>query len=114
MKMHITTAALVLAAAPAFSQSAMTGVSNPDPVAITSDDATAQGVTAKPSADVSATVPASPAVEYGPYFPYKGAAVAGSSVVMHETPAEDPADAMIVTSVPELQGTLREGTLLKV
>jgi len=119
MKMHITTAALVLAAAPAFSQSAMTGVSNPDPVAITSsDDAAAQAgsqtPTAKPSADVPATVPASPAVEYGPYVPYKGAAVAGSNDVMHETPAEDPADAMIVTSVPELQGTLREGTLLKV
>jgi hypothetical protein len=116
MKMHITTAALVLAAAPAFSQSAMTGVSNPDPVAITSDDAAPQtsSQTAKPSADVPAVVPASPAVEYGPYVPYKGAAVAGSSAVMHETPAEDPADAMIVTSVPELQGTLREGTLLKV
>ena len=116
MKMHIPTAVLVLAAAPAFSQSAMTGVSNPDPVAITSDDAAAQATsqTAKPSADVPATVPASPAVEYGPYVPYKGAAVAGSSAVMHETPAEDPADAMIVTSVPELQGTLREGTLLKV
>ena len=119
MKMHITTAALVLAAAPAFSQSAMTGVSNPDPVAITSsDDAAAQAgsqtPTAKPSADVPATVPASPAVEYGPYVPYKGAAVAGSNDVMHEAPAEDPADAMIVTSVPELQGTLREGTLLKV
>jgi hypothetical protein len=119
MKMHITTAALVLAAAPAFSQSAMTGVSNPDPVAITSsDDAAAQAgsqtPTAKPSADVPATVPASPAVEYGPYVPYKGAAVAGSSMMAAEPAAEDPADAMIVTSVPELQGTLREGTLLKV
>jgi hypothetical protein len=115
MKMHITTAALVLAAAPAFSQSAMSGVSHPDPVAITSsDDATAQTSSqtiAKPSADVPAVVPASPAVEYGPYVPYKGAAVAGSSAV---TPAEDPADAMIVTSVPEREGTLREGTLLKV
>jgi hypothetical protein len=115
MKMHITTAALVLAAAPAFSQSAMTGVSHPDPVAITSsDDAAAQAVTAKPSADVPATVPASPAVEYGPYVPYQGAAVAGSGVAAHDTPAEDPADAMIVTSVPEREGTLREGTLLKV
>jgi hypothetical protein len=115
MKMHITTAALVLAAAPAFSQNAMTGVSNPDPVAITSsDDAATQGGTPKPSAALPATAPTSPAVEYGPYVPYTGAAVAGSSAVMHETPAEDPADAMIVTSVPELEGTLREGTLLKV
>src|SRR5277367_3072232 len=113
MKMHITTAALVLAAAPAFSQSAMTGVSHPDAAAITSDDAAPQTSSqiAKPSADVPATVPTSPAVEYGPYVPYKGAPVAGASAV---TPAEDPADAMIVTSVPEREGTLREGTLLKV
>jgi hypothetical protein len=115
MKMHITTAALVLAAAPAFSQSAMTGVSHPDAAVITSsDDAAAQTSSqaiAKPSADVPAVVPASPAVEYGPYVPYKGAAVAGSSAV---TSAEDPADAMIVTSVPEREGTLREGTLLKI
>jgi hypothetical protein len=118
MKMHITTAALVLAAAPAFSQSAMTGVSNPDPVAITSsDDAAAQAgsqtPTAKPSADVPATVPASPAVEYGPYVPYKGATVAGASMMTAQPAADDP-DAMIVTSVPEREGTLREGTLLKV
>jgi hypothetical protein len=114
MKMHITTAALVLVAVPAFSQSAMTGVSHPDAAVITSnDDSAAQAVTAKPSADVPAAVPASPAVEYGPYVPYKGAAVAGSGFATHETPADDP-DAMIVTSVPEREGTLREGTLLKV
>ncbi|MBB5330786.1 hypothetical protein [Tunturiibacter gelidoferens] len=114
MKMHITTAALVLAAAPAFSQNAMTGVSNPDPVAITSSDDTAtQGVTAKPSAALPATAPTSPAVEYGPYVPYKGATVAATSMMPAEPAADDP-DAMIVTSVPELQGTLREGTLLKV
>jgi hypothetical protein len=121
MKMHITTAALVLAAAPAFSQSAITGVSHPDAAVITStEDMTPQTPAAKPSADVpmatpsspsSSVAPASPAVEYGPYVPYKGATVAGASAV---TTAEDPADAMIVTSVPELQGTLREGTLLKV
>jgi hypothetical protein len=113
MKMHITTAALVLAAAPAFSQSAMTGVSHPDAAVITSnDDAAAQAI-AKPSADVPAVVPASPAAEYGPYVPYKGATVAGASMMAAEPAADDP-DAMIVTSVPELQGTLREGTLLKV
>jgi hypothetical protein len=113
MKMHITTAALVLAAAPAFSQSAMTGVSHPDSAVISStDDATPQTPAAKPSADVPAVVPSSPAVEYGPYVPYKGAAVAGSGFVAHETLADDP-DAMIVTSVAERAGTLREGTLLK-
>jgi hypothetical protein len=122
MKMHITTAALVLAAAPAFSQSAITGVSHPDAAVITStEDMTPETPAAKPSADVPMATPSSPsstsaapAVEYGPYVPYNGATVAGSSALMHETPAEDPADAMIVTSVPELQGTLREGTLLKV
>jgi hypothetical protein len=124
MKMHITTAALVLAAAPAFSQSAMTGVSHPDAAAITStEDMTPQTPAAKPSADVpmatpsspssTSVAPASPAVEYGPYVPYKGATVAGASMMTAEPAADDP-DAMIVTSVPELQGTLREGTLLKV
>jgi hypothetical protein len=114
MKMHITTAVLVLAAAPAFSQSAMTGVSHPDAAAITSnEDAAGQPVAVKPSADVTAVPPSSPAVEYGPYVPYKGAAVAGTDTMTAEPSADDP-DAMIVTSVPEREGTLREGTLLKV
>jgi hypothetical protein len=114
MKMHITTAALVLAAAPAFSQSAMTGVSHPDSAVISStDDATPQTPIAKPSADVPAVAPSSPAVEYGPYVPYKGATVAGTSMITAEPSADDP-DAMIVTSVPERDGTLREGTLLRV
>jgi hypothetical protein len=124
MRMHITTAALVLAAAPAFSQSATTGVSHPDAAVITStEDMTPQTPAAKPSADVpmatpsspssTSIAPASPAVEYGPYVPYKGAAVAGASMMNAEPAADDP-DAMIVTSVPEREGTLREGTLLKV
>ncbi|MBB5345330.1 hypothetical protein [Tunturibacter empetritectus] len=111
MKMHITTAALVLAAVPAFSQSAMTGVSHPDSAVISSTDDAVQP-TAKPSADVPAVVPASPAVTYGPYVPYGGSAVAGSSMMSAEPSADDP-DAMVVTSVPERNGTLREGTLLK-
>ncbi|WP_353068962.1 hypothetical protein RBB75_18695 [Tunturibacter empetritectus] len=117
MKMHITTAALVLAAAPAFSQSAMTGVSHPDSAAISStDDATQQTPIAKPSADVPVVAPSSPAAQYGPYVPYQGATAAGSSLMMAEPSADDPndPDAMIVTSVPERTGTLREGTLLKV
>jgi hypothetical protein len=115
MKMHITTAALVLAAAPAFSQSAqssMMGVSRPDSAVISTTDEATQP-TPKPSADVPAVAPSSPAVQYGPYVPYQGAAVAGSSMVTAEPSADDP-DAMIVTSVPERDGTLREGTLLKV
>ena len=115
MKMHITTAALVLAAAPAFSQSVMTGVSHPDSAVISSTDDTMQQPIAKPSADVPAVAPAPPATAYGPYVPYQGATVAGSNMMAAEASADDTndPDAMIVTSVPERSGTLREGTLLK-
>src|SRR5580698_4371485 len=121
MKAHITTAALVLAAAPVFAQT--TGVSNPEPVVIstTDDGAGASGLTprsaqAKPSAAIPtgapAPAPVAPAstVVYGSYVPYKGAAVAGATA--NVASADDP-DAMIVTSVPEREGELREGTLLQ-
>jgi hypothetical protein len=115
MKLHLTSVAFVLAAVPAFSQSAATGVSNPDPAVISStDDAapvTPRPLTAKPSATVS--TPSTETV-YGPYVPYKGAttAAAGTGFVS-SAPPENPLDAMIVTSVPERQGELREGTLLR-
>jgi hypothetical protein len=114
MTHRITTAALFLAAAPVFAQSAGTGVSHPDPAVITADDPmpTPRPTTAKPSAATTAA-PATTEV-YGPYVPYTGPKVAGSAVVVsHVTPVEDPADAMIVTTVPERAGELREGTLLK-
>jgi hypothetical protein len=82
MTLRITTAALVLATAPVFAQSSMSGVSHPDPAVITSDDAVPA---AKPSSHLNS----------------------------HVTPVEDPRDAMIVTSLPEREGELREGTLLK-
>src|SRR5580698_5407243 len=116
MKLHITTAALVFAAVPAFSQSPNMGVSHPDPAVISStDDAapvTPRPLTPKPSATVS--TPSSTETVYGPYVPYKGAttAVAGTGFVS-SAPLENPLDAMIVTSVPERQGELREGTLLR-
>jgi hypothetical protein len=116
MKLHITTAALVLTAVPAFSQSPNMGVSNPDPAVITSSDdaapVTPRPLTPKPSATVS--TPSSTETVYGPYVPYKGAttAAAGAGLVSNEPPA-NPLDAMIVTSVPERQGELREGTLLR-
>ena len=116
MKIQITTAALVLAAVPAFSQSPAMGVSNPDPAVISStDDAapvTPRPLTTKPSAAVS--TPSSTDTVYGPYVPYKGAttAAAGTSFVS-TAPPENPLDAMIVTSVPERDGELREGTLLR-
>ncbi len=114
MTLRITTAALVLAAAPVFAQSAGTGVSHPDPAVITADDPlpTPRPLAAKPSAAVPATTEV-----YGPYVPYTGPKVPNSSsssvVASQPVPAEDPADAMIVTSVPERKGELREGTLLK-
>jgi hypothetical protein len=119
MKAHITTAALVLAALPAFAQTS--GVSHPDSSVISStdDSTTSQTVprplAAKPSAAVATPAPSSAStsaqtVEYGPYVPYKGAAVSGSNVA--SSAADDP-DAMIITSVPEREGELREGTLLQ-
>ena len=120
MKIQITTAAFVLAAVPAFAQSAqpaMTGVSNPEAATIsTTDDSAATPVLTprtKPSAAIPAAAPsgsASPAgsaVVYGPYVPYTGAGASANFA-----PANDE-DAMIVTSVPEREGELREGTLLK-
>ena len=50
---------------------------------------------------------------YGPYVPYTGPKVAGAPVATHVEPVENPEDAMIVVSVPERSGELREGTLLK-
>ena len=108
MTLRFTTAALVLATAPLFAQT--TGVSRPDPTVITSDD-TATTPTVKPSAAVPAKAPASEV--YGPYVPYTGPAGASSHFANHAVPMEDPRDAMIVVDVPEREGELREGTLLK-
>jgi hypothetical protein len=117
MTLRITTAAFVLAAAPVFAQSAATGVSHPDPAVITADDPmpAPRPLTAKPSAAVPATTAAPATTEvYGPYVPYTGPKVPSSSLVTSQpVPVENPEDAMIVTSVPERAGELREGTLLK-
>jgi hypothetical protein len=115
MKIQITTAALVLAAVPTFAQSGMSGVSNPEPATIstTGDNAATPVLTprVKPNAGTPAVAPASAGtVVYGPYVPYGGAAATGASA--HVMAADDP-DAMVVTSVPEREGELREGTLLK-
>jgi hypothetical protein len=112
MKIQITTAALVLAAVPAFSQNPNMGVSRPDPAVISSTDDAAP-VTPKPSAAVS-TPSSTDATVYGPYVPYKGAGstTAATGFVSNDPPAND-LDAMIVTSVPERAGELREGTLLR-
>ena len=112
MNFRVTTVALVFAAAPLFAQTS--GVSRPDPAVITSDDA-AKPLVAKPSAAVPAASPATtaPATEvYGPYVPYAGPKEAGA-LATHAAPVEDPRDAMIVVSVPEREGELHAGTLLK-
>jgi hypothetical protein len=115
MKIQITTAALVLAAVPTFAQKTMTGVSNPEPATIstTNDNATTPVLTprTKPSAGTPAVAPgaAPETVVYGPYVPYGGTASTGASARV----VEDDLDSQIVTSVPEREGELREGTLLK-
>lgn len=123
MNRHITTAALVLASLPVAAQTTRTGVSNPDqaPIVTTDDNAQAPANTdtgrrpltaAKPSAATPATTAPAPATAtdqaYGPYVPYKGA-TASTAVA-----ATNDVDGQIVTSVPEVDGELREGTLLNV
>jgi hypothetical protein len=116
MTLRITTAALVLAAAPVFAQTS--GVSRPDSAPITSDDVaqapkpSTPELKPRPSAAIPAAAPATTEV-YGPYVPYTGPKVAGAPVATHAAPVENPEDAMIVVSVPERSGELREGTLLK-
>ena len=122
MKVQIATAALVLAAVPGIAQN--TGVSNPEPVPITttsddnvttsapaSDAAGRRPLAAKPQAGKPAAPSAPTGEVYGSYVPYKGATTA--SIVKHDEPVGD-VDAQIVTSVPEREGELGEGTLLRV
>jgi hypothetical protein len=126
MTLRITTAALVLAAAPVFAAplfAQTSGVSHPDSAPITSDDvaptakpSTPEATPAlkpRPSAAIPATAAPATTDAYGPYVPYTGPKVASAPVVTHVVPVENPEDAMIVTSVPERSGELREGTLLK-
>ena len=131
MKTRISRAAFfVFATLPMVAQqSARTGVSSPEPVAIdanpqdagqTSQDSAAGEssrrpmTAAKPSAgktDASSEV-------YGAYVPYKGPAAPGAAPAT--TPQAVPVatkedvDALIVTSVPEHEGEIAEGTLLRV
>src|SRR5580704_2658590 len=115
MKILIATAALVLGSVPAFAQA--TGVSNPEPVVITADDTATQTpaadtgrrpLTAKPQAGTPVAAPAATGEVYGPFIPYKGATATNS--VATEVYPEGDVDGQIVTSVPEREGELREGT----
>ncbi|HEX3373564.1 MAG TPA: hypothetical protein VHS13_05100 [Edaphobacter sp.] len=117
MTLRITTAAFVLATAPLFAQTS--GVSHPDSSPITSDDvapatsASTPVLKPRPSAAIPATPAPATTEVYGSYVPYTGSKMAGAAVATHVAPVENPEDAMIVTSVPERAGELREGTLLK-
>jgi len=125
MKVQLTAAAFVIATLPALGYSQMTGVSHPDETDIsTSEQAqptpvlTPRTPAAKPAAGTPA---AAPAVTYGPYVPYTGPKVAGTTAAPtaadYETADEalpdGSADGKIVTSVPDVPGQLREGTLLQ-
>jgi hypothetical protein len=119
MKMHLRTAALVLAAAPVFAQT--TGVSNPDSAVISATDdaapvaapAVRRPLTEKPSAAVNSPAGDSAGTVYGPYVPYTGAKPAAGVDVASVDAASGDVDSQIITSVPEREGELREGTLLK-
>lgn len=103
-------AALVFASVPVYAQ--MSGVSHPDSTVITSDENTP--APAKPSAAITSATPTpAPAADtYGPYVPYTGPTVPGASVAASDLPTGD-VDGQIVESVPEIDGQLREGTLLR-
>ena len=136
MKLPITTAALVLFALPALAQDALTGVSTPPAATITTtgDDSPASPALKPrvPAAKPSAAVPASTdQTVYGAYVPYAGASTPATTQtnaaafnpdanIVTETVPDNAQvansateDAGIVTSVPERDGEIREGTLLK-
>jgi hypothetical protein len=114
----IPAAALVVATLPLAAQTGRTGVSNPEPVTIDADNGDAAASPAKTEtarhpltqAKPSAAKPETAGETYGPYVPYQNAAAAQT---VAPAPAED-VDAQIVTSVPERQGEINEGTLLRV
>ncbi len=125
MKVQIAAAALVFGSVA--TQAQMTGVSHPDPAVVTANDDSAstpapastgdatarRPLSAKPSAGAPATSAAPTGEVYGSFVPYTGpllrTPVASDATAVVENP-----DEQIVTSVPEREGELREGTLLRV
>lgn len=123
MKISITTVALALATLPVAAQTNRTGVSNPDNSAITSNDDTAVAP-AQPATETgrrplsaekpSAATPSAQTKEvYGAYVPYVAPGSKAQPTAVAVAKPIDP-DAEIVTSVPEGENELREGTLLHV
>jgi hypothetical protein len=136
MKLKFATAAFVIAATPAFFHStamAQTrGVSQPDSSPITESTDEAPQRAAKPSPATPAPSKTPSSEVYGPYVPYQGPKSAGAPtrtplsksaydpdaniVTSVERQPEDKTDydKGVVTSVPEREGEIREGTLVKV
>ncbi len=117
MKTPMTAAAaLALATLPLMAQSPRTGVSNPDPVTIdasSEDTQTTRPASAPAPAKPSAAKPATEEA-YDAYVPYKGPAAPGAAPVTGPKAVVPDIDAQIVTSVPEQEGEISEGTLLRV
>ena len=125
MKVQLTAAAFVIATLPTLGYSQMTGVSHPDETDIsTSEQAQPAPVLiprTQPAKPAAGTPAAAPAVTYGPYVPYTGPKVAGATAAptaqdyeaADEALPDGSADGKIITSVPDVPGQLREGTLLQ-
>ncbi len=133
MKLRIATTFFAIAAVPVFLQNAasaqMTGVSKPDQAPI---NATPEEVPAPAKAKPAAGIPMAPSTTtapevYGPYVPYHAPGTAAATASLSKTAfdpdasivgsaqTDDPQHwtAGIVTSVPEREGEIHEGTLLK-
>jgi hypothetical protein len=119
MKIRMIPAAIFVAATlPLAAQSGRTGVSNPEPVNIEADNGEAAAQPAKTESERHSLTQAKPSAAktettpdvYGPYVPYKGS----SSVANATSAPQENVDAQIVTSVPEREGEVNEGTLLRV
>lgn len=120
MKIRLFPATVFVAAAlPLAAQSSRTGVSHPDPVTIDADNtdaaSAAQSGTDTARHPLTQAKPSAAKQEkteqvYGPYVPYTGPDTAKTAPA---APAKN-VDAQIVTSVPEREGEINEGTLLRV
>jgi hypothetical protein len=121
---RISAVAVVAVALPLAAQNTRTGVSNPEPVSIDADNgdaatppATSTGEAArgpvrqeKPSA-----AKPEPATEvYAPFVPDKAAVKNPEAAQDDLARHQEDVDGQIVTSVPEREGEIREGTLLRV
>jgi hypothetical protein len=115
----IPVAAVVFASLPLTAQTARTGVSNPEPVTIDADnqdastaaksDTTRRPLTQEKPSAAKTDVPSKDEA-YGSYVPYTNPAADKI-----ETPAiSKDVDSQIVTQVPEGEGEINEGTLLRV